>query len=54
MSDQAWDVLEFIERFRTGDFEGRLEEALESLTPEQRKDLLRALRSMPEDLKRTR
>jgi hypothetical protein len=40
---QEWDVLEFVERFRDGDFDGQLGETLESLTPEQVEDLQRLL-----------
>ena len=39
MSDQQWDVLEFVERFRNGEFDGRLGEVLDSLSPEQIEDL---------------
>ena len=39
MSDQEWDVLEFVERFRNGEFDTRLAETLESLSPEQIEDL---------------
>ena len=39
MSDQQWDVLEFVERFRNGEFDGRLGEVLDSLSPEQIDDL---------------
>jgi len=39
MSDQEWDVLEFVERFRNGEFDARLGETLESLSPEQIEDL---------------
>jgi hypothetical protein len=35
MSDQEWAVLEFVERFRNGEFDGQWEEALNSLSPEQ-------------------
>ena len=55
---QEWDVLEFIERFRNGDFDGHLAETFDSLTPEQVDDLQRLLLMqgesrtgiMPEDL----
>ena len=39
MSDQEWDVLEFVERFRNGEFDARLAETLDSLAPEQIEDL---------------
>jgi hypothetical protein len=39
MSDQEWDVLEFVERFRNGEFDGRLGGVLDSLSPEQIEDL---------------
>ena len=39
MSDQEWDVLEFIERFRAGEFDGHLREAMESLSLDQIEDL---------------
>ena len=39
MSDQEWDVLEFVERFRNGEFDGQLGETLESLSQEQIEDL---------------
>ena len=60
MSDQEWDVQEFVERFRNGEFDGRLAETLGSLSPEQIEDLEHALLIQgesrneigPEDLKR--
>ena len=39
MSDQEWDVLEFVERFRNGEFDTRLAETLDSLSREQIEDL---------------
>jgi hypothetical protein len=39
VSDQEWDVQEFVERFRNGEFDGRLGEVLNSLSPEQIEDL---------------
>jgi hypothetical protein len=39
MSDQEWDVLEFFERFRNGEFDGHLREALDSLSSDQIEDL---------------
>jgi len=39
MSDQEWDVQEFVERFRDGEFDGHLREALDSLSPNQIEDL---------------
>ena len=48
------DAEEFIERFRIGEFDDdQLAEALDSLTPKQREDLLLALKHMPEDLKQS-
>jgi hypothetical protein len=40
---QEWDVLDFVERFRDGDFEGQLGETLGSLSPEQIDELQRVL-----------
>ena len=53
MLDRITKAEEFIERFRLGEFNDRLEEALDSLTPEQREELLNALEYMPEDLTRS-
>ena len=39
MSDQEWNLLEFVERFKNGEFDGQLGEALDSLSPEQMEDL---------------
>ena len=39
MSDQEWDVLEFVERLRNGEYDVRLAETLNSLSPEQIEDL---------------
>ena len=39
MSDQEWDVLEFFEHFRNGEFDGHLSETIDSLSPEQMEDL---------------
>jgi|KBSMisStaDraftv2_1062788.scaffolds.fasta_scaffold189003_1 hypothetical protein len=39
MADRNWDVLEFVERFRNGEFDGHLAETLDSLSPEQRGEL---------------
>ena len=39
MSDQEWDVLEFVDRFRNSEFKGQWGEALTSLSPEQIEDL---------------
>ena len=36
---QEWDVLEFVERFRDGEFDGQLGETLNSLSPDQIEDL---------------
>ena len=62
MSDQEWDVLEFVERFRNGEFDARLAETLDSLSAEQIEDLQSFLLMrgesrngiVPEDLKRSR
>ena len=54
MLDQDREAREFIERFRLGEFnDDQLAEALDSLTPEQMENLRRALKHMPEDLKRS-
>jgi len=39
MSDRDWDALEFVERFRNGEFDARMAETLHSLSPEQIEDL---------------
>ena len=39
MADRNWDLLEFVERFRKGEFDGHLEETFDSLSPEQRAEL---------------
>ena len=39
MTGQEWDVREFVERFRNGDFDGQLHETLNALSPEQLEDL---------------
>jgi len=39
MSDREWDLLEFVERFKNGEFDGQLSKALDSLSPEQMEDL---------------
>lgn len=39
MSDQEWDVFEFVECFRNGEFDGHLGETLDSLSEEQIEDL---------------
>jgi hypothetical protein len=36
---EEWDVLEFVERFRDGEFDGQLGETLNSLSPDQIEDL---------------
>jgi len=41
---QEWDVLEFVERFRDGEFDGQLGETLNSLSPDQIEDLQLYLR----------
>ena len=38
---QGWDVLEFVERFRGGEFNGQLGEILASLSSEQIEELQR-------------
>jgi len=43
MSDEQWDVREFIQRLRKGDFEAQLEDSLDVLSPEQMQDLHRLL-----------
>jgi hypothetical protein len=61
MSDQEWDILEFVERFRNGEFDARLAETLDSLSSEQIEDLQSFLLMqgesrngiVPEDLKRS-
>jgi hypothetical protein len=35
MPDQEWDVQDFFQRFRDGEFDGRLTETLGSLSQEQ-------------------
>ena len=39
MSDQEWDALEFVERFKNGEFDGQWGETLDSLSPDQIEDL---------------
>ena len=39
MSDQEWDLLEFVERFRNGEYDGKVGETLDSLSSEQIEDL---------------
>ena len=41
MWDQEWDVLEFVRRIRDGEFDDHIGEALDSLSPEQLRDLER-------------
>jgi hypothetical protein len=43
MSDQQWDVLEFVQRLRNGEFDDQLGETLDLLTSEQIEDLQRLL-----------
>ena len=39
MSNQEWDVAEFVQRFRDGEFDGQLIESLNALSPEQTEEL---------------
>ena len=39
MPDQKWDVVEFLERFREGEFDGYLDDILASLSPDQLEEL---------------
>jgi len=39
MSNQKWDVPEFLERFRDGEFDAHLDEILRSLSPDQLEEL---------------
>ena len=50
MSDQDWDVQEFVARFRNGEFDGQLGETLDSLSPEQIEDLQCLLRCQSGDI----
>ena len=43
MSDQQWDVLEFVQRLRDGELDGHLGEAFDLLSPEQLDELERLL-----------
>jgi len=43
MSDQQWDVLEFVRRLRDGELDGHLGEAFDLLSPEQLEQLERLL-----------
>jgi hypothetical protein len=45
MSDQQWDVLEFVLRFRNGELEDQFGETLDRLTPEQIEYLQHLLQS---------
>jgi hypothetical protein len=36
---EEWDVLEFVERFKNGEFDGQLGETLDSLSANQIEDL---------------
>ena len=40
---QDWDALEFVRRFRDGEFDGHWLEAINQLSPEQFRDLERFL-----------
>ena len=39
VSDLEWDVLEFVQRFRNGEFDGQLGETISSLSAEQIEDI---------------
>ena len=43
MSDQQWDVLEFVQRLRNGELDDQLGETLDLLTSDQIEDLRRLL-----------
>jgi hypothetical protein len=43
MSDEQWDVREFIQRLRKGELDGQLEDTADVLKPEQIQDLHRLL-----------
>jgi hypothetical protein len=43
MPDQQWDVLEFVQRLRNGEFDDQLGETLDLLTSDQIEDLQRLL-----------
>jgi hypothetical protein len=48
MSDQQWDVLEFVQRLRNGEFDDQLGETLDLLSSDQIEDLQRLLLSQEE------
>ena len=39
MADRNWDVLEFVERFLNGEFDGQMGETLDSSSPEQSEEV---------------
>jgi len=39
MSVQEWDALEFVQRFKNGEFDGQWSETFDSLSPDQIEDL---------------
>ena len=43
MADKEWNVRDFVERFKDGEFNAQLLEALDSLSPEQIEELERFL-----------
>ncbi len=43
MSDQQWDVLEFIQCLQKGELDGQLEDTVDVLSPEQIQELHRLL-----------
>ena len=43
MSDQEWDIDGFFARFKNGEFDGKLGETLDSLSPDQFEALQRFL-----------
>ena len=43
MSDQQWDVVDFVQRLRKGELEDQLEHSVDVLSPEQLEDLHRLL-----------
>ena len=43
MSDEQWDVLEFIQRLRKGELDDQSESTVDALSPEQIEELHRLL-----------